>query len=270
MKVIIAENYEDVSRISAEIIAELVNSKPDCILGLATGSTPIGTYQKLIEYNKKKEVDFSKVTTFNLDEYLGLNGNHPQSYRYFMDNNLFNHININKARTFVPNGVAADIQRECEEYDMHIKEAGGIDLQVLGIGNNGHIGFNEPSDSLNIGTHVTELTPNTIEVNSRFFNNIDEVPTKAITMGLGSIMKSKHILLLASGSAKADIIAKLIDGKIDTLIPASLLQVHQNVTVVVDKAAGALLLDKASRSESKYHPTIKNFKNFTSMLAFTF
>jgi glucosamine-6-phosphate deaminase len=245
MNVLIADNYEEVSKISAEIIAELVRTKPNCVLGLATGSTPIGMYEKLIEFYKEKNVDFSKVTTFNLDEYLGLPGSHSQSYRFFMNNKLFNHINIDINNTFVPNGIANDIQEVCEKYDQMILDAGGIDLQVLGIGNNGHIGFNEPSDALNIGTHVTNLTKSTIEINSRFFNSINEVPTKAITMGLGSIMKAKHIVLIASGSSKADIIGKLVNGKIDTLIPASLLQVHQNVTVIVDKDAGARIINNS-------------------------
>lgn len=260
MKVIIANNYDEVSKIAANEIVDLVNSKPDCILGLATGSTPIGMYKELINYNKDKHVDFSKVKTFNLDEYLGLQGNHPESYRYFMDNNLFNHININKANTYVPSGISEDVQKECIDYDRKISEAGGIDLQVLGIGNNGHIGFNEPSTSLNIGTHVTELTQSTIEANSRFFSNINEVPTKAITMGLGSIMKSKSILLLANGISKADIISKLVDGKIDTLVPASLLQVHQNVTVIVDKLAGAFIMKKTTP-----YNNIKIYEDYSSI-----
>jgi glucosamine-6-phosphate deaminase len=270
MNVLVANNYEEVSKIAADIITKLVVSKPNCILGLATGSTPIGTYKKLIEYNKEKMVDFSKVTSFNLDEYLGLPGDHPQSYRFFMNNNLFNHINIDINNTFVPNGIASDIQKECENYDQMILDAGGIDLQVLGIGNNGHIGFNEPSEVLNMGTHVTNLTENTIQANARFFNSIDEVPTKAITMGLGSIMKAKHIVLIASGSAKADIIGKLINGKIDTLIPASLLQVHHNVTVIVDKEAGAKIVNNSKLTKFQKHSAIEGLTNFSKMLTFAF
>jgi len=247
MKVIITKNYEAMSEVAAKIIADKVNSKPNCVLGLATGSTPVGMYKKLVEYNKNNEVDFSKVTSFNLDEYKGLRGDHNQSYRYFMDNNLFNHINIDKANTFIPNGKAEDIEAECRSYDKRLAEYGGIDLQVLGIGNNGHIGFNEPSDTLSVCTHVTELTKNTIEANSRFFTSIEEVPTEAVTMGLGGIMRAKTILLLASGSQKAEIISKLVNGKINTKIPASLLQIHSNVIVVVDEEAGALIMNNDNK-----------------------
>jgi glucosamine-6-phosphate deaminase len=241
MELIIAKNYEEMSKIAAKEIAKLVYVKPDAILGLATGSTPEGVYKELIELNKESRIDFSKVTSFNLDEYKGLSGDHPQSYRYFMDTKLFNHINIDKANTHVLGGVTEDIEKECEEYDSAIEAAGGIDLQLLGIGGNGHIGFNEPSDYLNMNTHLTKLTEDTIEANSRFFNNIEEVPTEAITMGLGSIMKAKKIILLASGEKKAEIIAKLVQEKISTKIPASLLQVHPDVLVIVDQAAASRL-----------------------------
>ncbi|MFL0270181.1 glucosamine-6-phosphate deaminase [Candidatus Clostridium radicumherbarum] len=241
MELIIAKNYEEMSKIAAKEIAKLVYVKPDAILGLATGSTPEGVYKELIELNKESRIDFSKVTSFNLDEYKGLSGDHPQSYRYFMDTKLFNHINIDKANTHVLSGVTKHIEKECEEYDAAIEAAGGIDLQLLGIGGNGHIGFNEPSDYLNMNTHLTKLTKDTIEANSRFFNKIDEVPTEAITMGLGSIMKAKKIILLASGEKKAEIIAKLVQEKISTKIPASLLQVHPDVLVIVDQAAASKL-----------------------------
>lgn len=244
MNVIIAETYEEMSKIAAKEIAKLVYIKPDAILGLATGSTPEGVYKELIELNKESRVDFSNVTTYNLDEYKGLKGDHPQSYRYFMDTKLFNHININKDKTHVLSGVTKDIEKECEEYDASIEADGGIDLQLLGIGGNGHIGFNEPSDYLNMNTHLTKLTEDTIIANSRFFNSFDEVPTEAITMGLGSIMKAKKIILLASGEKKAEIIAKLVEEKISTKIPASLLQVHPDVLVIVDKAAGSRLKNK--------------------------
>jgi len=247
MKVIITKNYEAMSDVAAKIIADKVNSKPNCVLGLATGSTPVGMYKKLVEHNKNNEVDFSKVTSFNLDEYKDLRGDHNQSYRYFMDNNLFNHINIDKANTFIPNGKAEDIEAECRSYDSKLAEYGGIDLQVLGIGNNGHIGFNEPSDTLSVCTHVTELTKNTIEANSRFFTSIEEVPTEAVTMGLGGIMRSKAVLLLASGSQKAELISKLVNSKINTRIPASLLQIHSNVIVVVDEDAGALIINNDNK-----------------------
>lgn len=243
MNIIIAKNYEEMSHLAGELIIDNINSNPNCILGFATGSTPLGLYKALINYCETDKVDFSHSTSFNLDEYLGLESNHPQSYRYFMDNNLFNHINIKKENTHVPNGMAENVEEECINYDNKIEASGGIDIQVLGVGNNGHIGFNEPSDALLVGTHVTELSQDTIEANSRFFNNIEEVPSKAITMGLGSIMKSKQIILLASGASKASIISRLVDGKIDTQLPASLLQVHQNVTLIVDEAAGSLLSD---------------------------
>lgn len=241
MRIIIEKDYEAMSKRAAQEMAGIVNDKPNCVLGLATGSTPEGLYRELIEMNKEGKVDFSKVTTVNLDEYVGLPEGHCQSYRYFMNDKLFNHINIDKSKTFVPNGSAEDAEVECRNYDSLIEKLGGIDIQLLGIGNNGHIGFNEPSDYLNMSTHLTNLTESTIEANSRFFESIDEVPTKAITMGLGGIMKAKKILLVASGENKADIIAKLVDGKISTQIPASLLQVHHDVLVIVDEAAASHL-----------------------------
>jgi glucosamine-6-phosphate deaminase len=251
MRVIIAKNYEKMSKIAAKEIAKLLYVKPEAILGLATGSTPEGVYKELIDLNKENRADFSKVTSYNLDEYKGIKGDHPQSYRYFMDTNLFNHVNIDKSKTYVPNGTAEDFDKECREYDEAIENAGGIDLQLLGIGTNGHIGFNEPSDFLNLNTHVTDLTEDTIKANSRFFENIDEVPTQAVTMGLGSIMKAKKIILLASGEKKAEIIAKLVEEKISTRIPASMLQVHPNVVVIVDEEA-ASLLNKTANNEIEY------------------
>ncbi len=238
MNIIVTENYETLSEEAAKRIAEVIKNKPNAVLGLATGSTPVGMYKKLVEYNRENQIDFSQVTTFNLDEYIGIPSEHSQSYRYFMDHHLFNHINIDYKRTHVPNGMAKDIKVECEAYDERIRSHGGIDIQVLGIGNNGHIGFNEPDSSLIVGTHVTELTEDTIQANSRFFNTISEVPTKAITMGIGDIMKAKEVILLASGNSKADIISKLLEDKIDTHIPASLLQAHPNVTIIVDQQAG--------------------------------
>lgn len=251
MKVIVANNYDEMSKIAAREMAKLLYVRPNAVLGLATGSTPEGVYKELIGLNKEHKVDFSQVTTFNLDEYRGLKGDHPQSYRYFMDTNLFNHVNIDKNKTHVPNGTAEDIEKECREYDEAIERAGGIDLQLLGIGTNGHIGFNEPSDYLNLNTHLTGLTEETIKANSRFFDSIDEVPTEAVTMGLGSIMKAKKIILLASGEKKAEIIAKLVEDKISTRVPASILQVHPDVLVIVDKEA-ASLLKNSSESEIEY------------------
>jgi glucosamine-6-phosphate deaminase len=241
MRVIVAKNYDELSDLAARQIGELVNEKPAAVLGLATGSTPEGMYKRLVELYNEGIVDFSKTLSFNLDEYKGLKGEHPQSYRYFMNTNLFNYINIDKSNTYVPDGTAENIEEECLSYDERITAAGGIDLQVLGIGNNGHIGFNEPSDFLYMGTHLTDLTEDTINANSRFFDSKDEVPTQAITMGLGGIMKAKRIMLLASGEKKAPIISKLVDGKISTKIPASILQVHPDVIVIVDEAAASLL-----------------------------
>lgn len=251
MKVIVTNNYEEMSKIAAKEIAKLLYVKPEAVLGLATGSTPEGVYKELVELNKEHRVDFSKAMSYNLDEYKGLKGDHPQSYRYFMDTNLFNHVNIDKRKTHVPNGVAEDIEKECKEYDEAIEKAGGIDLQLLGIGGNGHIGFNEPSDYLDLNTHLTSLTEDTIKANSRFFDCIEEVPTEAITMGLGSIMKAKKIILLASGTKKAEIISKLVEDKISTRVPASILQVHPDVLVIVDKEA-ASLLKNSSNNEIEY------------------
>lgn len=245
MRIIVAKTYEDMSKIAAEEVCKLVNQKPNCVLGLATGSTPEGMYKELINLYEENKVDFSKVRSINLDEYIGLNGDHEQSYRHFMDKHLFDHINIDKNNTFLPNGVAEDMEEECKRYDERIREFGGIDLQILGIGQNGHIGFNEPSESLSIATHITDLAQNTIEANSRFFDSMEQVPKKAITMGMGGIMKARKVVLLASGEKKAEIIAKLLEGNINTKVPASILQVHNNVLVIVDKAAASLL--------KKYH-----------------
>lgn len=239
MRIIITEDYNKLSTLAANEIVKLINEKSNCILGLATGSTPLGTYKNLIELYNNGKVDFNNVVSFNLDEYLGLDSTHPQSYRYFMDNNLFNHINIKKENTHIPNGVATDIKKECLNYDKAINDIGNIDLQILGIGTNGHIGFNEPSSYLVSETHVTDLKENTINANSRFFNSLDEVPTSAITMGLYSIMHAKKIILLANGENKSDIISRLAEGKITTDVPASILLLHKNVTVILDKLAAS-------------------------------
>lgn len=241
MKLIIEKDYENISKRAANEILKIVNKKERSILGLATGSSPVGLYEELIKLNEEKKIDFSKVTTINLDEYIGISNNHPQSYRYFMNDTLFNHINIDKNNTYVPNGNAEDMEAECVGYDKNIRDLGGIDLQLLGIGGNGHIAFNEPDGELVVGTHVTGLTESTIEANSRFFDSIDEVPKKAITMGLGEIMKAKSIILIASGKGKAEAIAKLFSGKITTKSPATLLAVHNDVTVIIDEQAASLL-----------------------------
>lgn len=237
MKILVVKNYDEMSKVAAKELAEVISKKPEATLGLATGGTPVGMYKELIDMHKNGELDFSKVTTVNLDEYVGLSGEHDQSYRYFMDSNLFNHVNIRKEYTYVPNGLAEDMHQECVNYDKRIEELGGIDVQVLGIGSNGHIGFNEPSDTLSLGTHVTDLAESTIEANSRYFTSKEEVPTKALTMGLGAIMKAKKILLMVSGEAKAEIMDKVVNGKITTQVPASFLQMHKDVVLIIDENA---------------------------------
>ena len=237
MKFIVTENYEAMSRKAAAILAAKVVEKPDCVLGLATGSTPIGTYQNLINWYKSGDLDFSQVKSVNLDEYVGLAPTHDQSYRYFMNTNLFNHINIDPANTNVPNGLAEDPEAACEQYDEIIRSMNGVDIQVLGMGHNGHIAFNEPADHFPMGTHVVDLQESTINANARFFASADEVPRKAMTMGIGSIMAAKQILVVVNGEAKADIVKKAFTGPITPMVPASILQLHPNVIVVGDKAA---------------------------------
>ena len=242
MKKMICKNYDALSYLAADIIAEQIKNKPDTVLGLATGSTPMGTYKELVRRNKKGVVDFSGVTTFNLDEYYKISGDNPQSYHYFMYRNLFDHININRNNIHIPDGNTVSVEQECERYDRLIRDAGGIDLQVLGIGSNGHIGFNEPASELITKTHLTALTENTIQDNARFFNHADEVPVHAITMGLGTILKAKRIILLISGKNKAEIFKKAFEGKITTNLPASLLQLHPDTTVIVDEEAAFKLV----------------------------
>ena len=232
MKFITVDTYEKLSRQAANIISAQVILKPDSVLGLATGSSPLGTYKQLIEWYEKGDIDFSKVTSVNLDEYVGLDGTNDQSYRYFMNKNFFEHINIHINNTFVPNGCAVDLAGEGKRYDEHIAELGGIDLQLLGIGLDGHIGFNEPDKYFVKSTHVVDLHESTIKANSRFFANIDEVPKRAITMGMVSIMQAKKILLIASGKEKRDILEKAFYGPITPEIPASILQLHPDITVI--------------------------------------
>ena len=241
MKLIVVENYEELSKVAAQEYANVIKENPKAVLGLATGGSPIGMYKELIKMYENKELDFSNVTTVNLDEYVGLNPEHEQSYRHFMNENLFKHINVDITKTFVPNGLAEDLAAQCKEYDEKIKELGGIDVQLLGIGNNGHIAFNEPDTELSAGTHVISLTQNTIEANARFFDNIDDVPKTAITMGVGGIMKAKKIILIASGESKAEAIKGIFSGKITTDNPASMLQMHRDAVVIVDKDAAKLL-----------------------------
>lgn len=241
MRLIVTKNYEEMSKVAAKEMAEDIKRNPEIVLGLATGGTPVGMYKELIRMYNEGELDFSKVTSINLDEYVGLAGDHDQSYRYFMNTNLFDHINIDKNNTFVPNGLAENVEEECMVYDSRIQDMGGIDLQLLGLGANGHIGFNEPGEALSVGTHLTDLKESTIEANARFFDSIDDVPRKAITMGLGGIMKAKKIMVIASGEGKAEVVEAMMSGKITTEIPATMLQMHRDVILIVDEDAAKLL-----------------------------
>ena len=241
MRIIVCENYEEVSKKAAQMILSQVTLKPNSVLGLATGSTPIGMYENLVKLNKNGDIDFSEVRTFNLDEYYKLPKESDQSYHYFMYKNLFDHININPENIHIPNGMIDDVDAECERYDELIKEAGGVDIQVLGIGNNAHIGFNEPTINFEKGTHLVELEESTIEANSRFFDNIEDVPKKAITMGVGSIFKSKKIMLIATGENKAEAIYNTVYGKVVPEVPASILQFHSDIVLILDKKAAKLL-----------------------------
>lgn len=241
MKVVVTKDYTEMCKQASRIFAAQITLKPDSVLGLATGSTPVGMYKELIQMYNENRVDFSKVKTVNLDEYAGLSGDNDQSYRYFMNHNLFDHININKENTNVPNGTASDLEAECARYEQVVESMGGVDIQLLGIGNNGHIAFNEPCGEFPEKTHVVDLTQNTIEANARFFNSMDEVPKKALTMGIGTIMKAKKIILLANGTKKAQTIHDMVYGPITPNVPASVLRLHPDVTVFVDEEAGALL-----------------------------
>ncbi len=240
MRIIAAKDYNDMSRKAANIISAQVILKPDCVLGLATGSSPVGTYKQLIEWHKKGDLDFSEVKTANLDEYRGLPKSNDQSYDYFMKDNLFNHININFDNLNIPNGEEPDAEKACADYDRIIEELGGVDLQLLGMGHNGHIGFNEPSDEFTKGTNCVDLQESTIEANKRFFASIDDVPRQAYTMGIGTIMAAKKILVVVSGKDKAEIVKKAFFGPITPRVPASILQLHPDVTVVADADALSL------------------------------
>ena len=237
MKIYVAEDYQGMSRKAANIVSAQVILNPSSVLGLATGSTPIGMYKQLIAWYKKNDLDFAQVKSVNLDEYVGLPPTHDQSYRYFMQTNLFDHINIDPASTNVPNGLAEDPEAECERYNQIIRSTGGIDIQVLGMGHNGHIGFNEPGDAFELETHVVDLTDRTIDANARFFASRDEVPRKAITMGIKSIMQARRILVVVSGEDKADIVKTAFTGPVTPKVPASILQMHPDVLLVGDKAA---------------------------------
>ncbi len=240
MQIHVYKSPELAAEAAATLIASEIISKPDAVIGLPTGSTPVETYRELIRMNREGVLDFSQVTTFNLDEYVGLSADHPQSYRRFMDENLFDHINIPRENTHVPCGIG-DIEANAREYEAAIVAAGGIDLQFMGIGRNGHIGFNEPSDAYSDCTGVIELTQSTIEANKRFFPSVDDVPRRAISMGVGTIMRARKTLLIATGSSKAETIQALVNGPISPYLPASILRLHANAVVILDSAAAALL-----------------------------
>lgn len=237
MRIVRAEDYKDMSRKAANIISAQVIMKPNCVLGLATGSTPIGTYEQLVEWYKKGDLDFSKVTSVNLDEYKGLTRDNDQSYYYFMNDHLFSKVNIDTKHTFLPDGTEPDSEKACREYDQIIAGVGGVDLQLLGLGHNGHIGFNEPGTAFVARTNCVDLTESTIQANKRFFASIEDVPRQAYTMGIGTIMLAKKVLVVVSGADKAAIVKKAFFGAITPEVPASVLQLHRDVTVVADEAA---------------------------------
>lgn len=237
MKIYKAKDYKDMSRKAANIISAQVIMKPNCVLGLATGSTPIGTYDQLVEWYNKGDLDFSEVTTVNLDEYKGLPRTNDQSYYYFMHQHLFDRVNINPEQTNVPNGMEPDAEKECGRYEELIRSVGGVDLQLLGLGHNGHIGFNEPGAAFEKETHCVDLTESTIEANKRFFESADDVPKQAYTMGIKTIMQAKKILIVVNGEGKADIVERAFFGPVTPEVPASILQMHNDVILVGDEAA---------------------------------
>lgn len=231
MRIVKFETYKEMSEFVAKLIAAQLSLKPDSVLGLATGSTPLGAYSCLADMYKNGDVDFSECVTFNLDEYYPISKSNDQSYNYYMKENFFKFVNVKPENIHIPNGEVADAEKECEEYDKLIEKCGGIDLQLLGLGENGHIGFNEPADKLDPSTHLTALTESTIKANSRFFENISDVPTHAITMGVGTILKAKKIIIAVSGKQKLDAFNKILESNIDTNCPATLLNLHKDVVV---------------------------------------
>lgn len=241
MRVIVESSPDHVAKTAAQIVAGLVRKKPTCVLGLATGGTPLGLYRELIRLHRDEKLDFSRVVTFNLDEYVGLEPTHPQSYRYFMQTNLFQHLNIDIRNTHVPDGRALDFETHCEQYERMIKDEGGIDLQVLGIGTDGHIAFNEPGSSLGSRTRLKSLTAETIRDNARFFGPNEEVPRLAVTMGVGTILESRRCLMLATGAAKAEAIRATVEGPVTAQITASALQFHRDAITIIDEEAASRL-----------------------------
>ena len=239
MRLVVAKDYDDMSRKAANIIAAQILLKPNSVLGLATGSTPIGTYSQLVEKHQAGDLDFSQITTVNLDEYRGLSPEDDQSYQYFMNYHLFSKVNLPSENHFLPDGTNTDSEAECERYKNVIHSQGGVDLQLLGLGHNGHIGFNEPSDTFVKDVHLVDLTERTIEANKRFFASADDVPKRAYTMGIGTIFQAKTILLVVSGAEKMEALDKVMNGPISPQVPGSILQLHSNVIVVADEAAAA-------------------------------
>lgn len=244
MRIYEVKDYQEMSRKAANIMFAQMIQKPDSVLGLATGSTPVGIYRQLVEWYQKGDLDFSKIRSVNLDEYKGLSADNDQSYAYFMRKNLFDHVNINPENTNIPNGLEEDAQKECGRYNSVIRQLGGIDLQLLGIGNNGHIGFNEPGEVFEAETHCVALTENTIQANARFFEKIEDVPRFAYSMGIKNIMQARSILLVASGESKAEALEKTIYGPISPAVPASILQLHNQVFIVADEAALSLVKER--------------------------
>ncbi len=245
MQIYVTKDYQEMSEAAADMIVDLVEEKPGCVLGLATGSTPEGLYAEIAKRHEAEGVDFSRVATFNLDEYRGLPNDHEQSYHYFMNKHLFSKVNVRPENTHVPNGANPDAQAACDAYEASILLAGGIDLQLLGLGHNGHIGFNEPAPEFPKETHCVDLTESTIEANSRLFNSADEVPRQAYTMGIGTIMAAKQILIVVSGEDKAQIVRDAFFGPVTPEVPASILQFHPNAVAIVDEAAFSLCGDLA-------------------------
>ncbi|MGQ9574447.1 MAG: glucosamine-6-phosphate deaminase [Thermoguttaceae bacterium] len=241
MEIIIKPTYEEMSKAAAQTVAELINSKPNAVLGLATGSTPQGLYKELVRMHQEEGLDFSQVTTFNLDEYVGLTKDHPQSYHYFMHENLFKHINIPPQNIYIPSGTTTNYRAFCAWYEQRIRQVGGIDLQLLGIGSDGHIAFNEPSSSLGSRTRIKTLDRQTIQDNARFFERIEDVPVYAITMGVGTILEARRIVLLANGEHKAEAVAAAIEGPLTSMITASALQLHPDVICFLDRPAASRL-----------------------------
>jgi glucosamine-6-phosphate deaminase len=241
MEVIIQKDYEQMSKVAAEIVVEVLNAKPNAVLGMATGSTPLGLYQELVRLHREEQLDFSRVTTFNLDEYVGLAPNHPQSYHYFMHENFFKHVNVPPQNVNIPSGSTSNFPAFCEWYEQRIADCGGIDLQILGIGSDGHIAFNEPTSSMSSRTRLKTLSKQTIDDNARFFENREDVPIYAITMGVGTILDARKLILVASGKAKAAAIAQAVEGPVTSMVTASALQLHRDADVIVDEeAAGEL------------------------------